>query len=77
MMETNDMTEGPFYYDDGAFCIWLTKFGMWKSADREGKALCSGTVKESVVRFAREHLNGWKNCTVTDTGVKIGDNTKL
>jgi len=71
------MTEGPFYYDNGAFCIWLTRFGMWQSANKEGKSLCSGADKETVIKFAREHLNGWQNCTITVTNVKFGDAVKL
>ena len=64
-------------YDDGAFSIFKTKYGMYSSIDREGKALVSSISKEDVIIWSREHLNGFQNSTASDTNVKVGDAVKL
>lgn len=64
-------------YDDGAFSIFKTKYGMYSSIDREGKALVSSISKEDVIIWSREHLNGFQNSTASVTNVKIGDAVKL
>ena len=69
--------EGPFTYDDGAFTVWLNRFDVWKSADKEGKSLCSSVDKESVVFWAREHLNGFQLSWATVTDTPVGDVNKL
>ena len=70
-----DTKEGPFSYDDGAFTVWLSRFGLWNSADKEGKGLCCGLDKESVIRWSREHLNGFQNSYTTypkkESGYKL------
>ena len=69
--------EGPYNYDDGNFAIWLSRFGLWKAVDREGNGICSGEDKESVVFWAREHLNGFQNSWATTTSTKFtGDSLK-
>ena len=64
-------------YDDGAFSIFKTKYGMYSSIDREGKALVSSISKEDVIIWSREHLNGFQNSTATVTNTKVGDAVKL
>ena len=64
-------------FDDGSFSVFKTKYGMYSSIDREGKALVSGLSKEDVIFWSREHLNGFQNSTVTVTNTKIGDAVKL
>ena len=64
-------------YDDGAFSIFKTKYGMYSSIDREGKALVSSISKEDVIVWSREHLNGFQNSTASVTNVKVGDAVKL
>ncbi len=64
-------------FDDGAFSVFKTKYGMYSSIDREGKALVSGLSKEDVILWSREHLNGFQNSTATVTNTKIGDAVKL
>ena len=48
-------------YDDGAFNVFTTRFGFYNAKTPDGKGLCSGAVKEDVVFWAREHLNGFAN----------------
>ncbi len=64
-------------FDDGAFSVFKTKYEMYSSIDREGKALVSGLSKEDVIFWSREHLNGFQNSTATVTNTKIGDAVKL
>ena len=64
-------------YDDGAFSVFYTSYGMYSSRDKNGVGLCSGLVKEDVVFWSREHLNGFANRSVTVTNTKIGDAVKL
>ena len=64
-------------FDDGAFSIFKTKYGMYSSIDREGKALVSSISKEDVIIWSREHLNGFQNSTASVTNVKVGDAVKL
>ncbi len=64
-------------YDDGAFSIFKTKYGMYSSIDRDGKSLVSSLSKEDVIAWSREHLNGFQNSTATVTNVKVGDAVKL
>ena len=68
-MNEKYISEGPFYFDGGAFCIWKTRWGTWNSADREGKGLVSGLDRDAVETFAREKINGYPNCWTSDTGV--------
>ena len=73
MVKLNDkfVKEGPFYYDDGRFCLYLTRWGTYASVDREGNKLVSGINKEAVEFFSREKLDGYPNCWTSDTGVKF------
>ncbi len=64
-------------YDDGAFSVFYTSYGMYSSRDKNGVGLCCGLVKEDVVFWSREHLTGFANSTVTVTNTKIGDAVKL
>ena len=59
--------EGPFYYDDGAFLIWKTRWGTNQSSDKDGNQLCSGMDKEAVEFWSREHLNGFQNSYCTQS----------
>lgn len=56
-------------YDDGAFNVFSTRWGTFQAKRPDGTGLCSGLVKEDVIFWAREHLNGFQNswATVTNT----------
>ena len=64
-------------YDNGAFSVFFTAYGMYSSRDRDGVGLCCGLDKEAVIFWSREHLNGFQNSTATVTNVKVGDAVKL
>lgn len=56
-------------YDDGAFNVFTTRYGTFQAKTADGEGLCSGNVKEEVIFWAREHLNGFQNswASVTST----------
>ena len=60
------------YFDDGAFSLKLSRFGLWNSVDRDGKGLVTGLDKESVIFWSREHLNGFQNSTKSYTKKESG-----
>ncbi len=63
-------------FDDGAFTVFHTRWGTYSSRDRDGKGLCSGSDKDAVIFWSREHLNGFQNSTATTTNVKfLGSDT--
>ena len=45
-------------YDDGEIVIFPTTAKTYEAKDREGKGLCSGSSKEAVLFWARNHLHG-------------------
>ena len=69
--------EGPYIYDDGAFTLYLNRFGVWKTRNANGDGICSGLDKEDVVFWAREHINGFQNSWASTTNTKFGDGYKL
>ena len=64
-------------YDDGAFSVFHTSYGMYSSKDKDGVGLCCGLVKEDVIFWSREHLNGFQNSWASTTDTKLGDVVKL
>ena len=76
-MNNSSYKEGPYNYDEGSFTLWLSKYGVWKSADPEGKGIVSGIDKETVVFWSREHINGFQNSWVSDTNISCADGYKL
>ena len=52
-------------YDDGDFNVSSTRWGTFAAKKPDGIGLCSGLDKESVIFWAREHLNGFANSYVT------------
>lgn len=58
-------------YDDGAFNVFSTRWGTFQAKKPDGKGLCSGLDKESVIFWAREHLNGFQNSVATVTNTKF------
>lgn len=52
-------------YDNGAFNVFSTRWGTYAAKKSDGTGLCSGLDKDSVVFWAREHLNGFQNSYVT------------
>ena len=56
-------------YDDGAFTVFLSHYGMWNSRDREGNGLSCGLDKEAVIFWSRERLNDWQNSYAVTTNV--------
>ena len=64
-------------YDDGAFTVFSTRWGTYAAKTPDGTGLCSGIDKESVVYWAREHLNGFKTSSVIETKVSFGTGYKL
>ena len=71
------MTDKMEVYDDGAFTVFFTRFGLYSSRDKEGKSISCGLDKESVVFWSREHLNGFQNSYVTEPKVGDGSGYKL
>ena len=70
------IADGPFYYDDGAFFIWKTRWGTWSSADKDGRGLCCGIDKDAVEFFSREKLTGYPNCWTSVTKARVtGEDT--
>jgi len=74
MPEYDDKME---VYDDGAFSVFYTSYGMYSSKDKEGVGLCCGLDKDAVIFWSREHLNGFANSTVSVTNTKVGDAVTL
>ena len=64
-------------YDDGAFTVFFTRFGLYSSRDREGKGISCGLDKESVIFWSREHLNGFQNSWASATKTSASDGYKL
>ena len=62
-------------YDDGAFTVILTRFGMYSSMDRDGKNITCGLDKDAVIFWSREHLNGFQNSTYTVSSAKISQDS--
>ena len=58
-------------FDDGAIAIYKTRCDTWEARDSNGKGLCSGLVKEAVLFWAREALNGYKNSYAIVTNVSF------
>ena len=62
-------------YDDGAFTVFSTRWGTYAAKKPNGEGICSGLDKESVIFWAREHLNGFQNSYLTypkkESGYKL------
>ena len=62
-------------YDDGAFTVFSTRWGTYAAKKANGEGICSGLDKESVIFWAREHLNGFQNSYLTypkkESGYKL------
>ena len=64
-------------FDDGAFSVFKTRWKTYASRDKEGNGICSGLVKDDVIFWTREHLNGFPNSWASTTNVSmIGDALK-
>ena len=64
-------------FDDGAFTVYRTRWKTYASRDKDGNGICSGLVKDDVVFWTREHLNGFENSWSSTTNVSmIGDALK-
>ncbi len=60
-------------YDDGAFSVTLSRFGVYNSFDRDGHALTTSLSKEDCIFWSRNHLNGpLPGVTTYVTNVKLG-----
>ena len=59
-------------YDDGAFSIILSRFGIYNSMDRNGEGITCGLDKDAVIFWSREHLNGFQNSGYIVSNVKLG-----
>ena len=64
-------------YDDGAFNVFTTRWGTYAAKKPDGEGICSGMDKESVVNWAREHLNGFKTSYATTTKTSFESGYKL
>ena len=64
-------------YDNGAFNVFNTRWGTYSAKTPDGQGLCSGMDKESVIFWAREHLNGFQCSWATTTNAKFDDGYKL
>jgi|TARA_B100001093_G_scaffold407754_1_gene396428 hypothetical protein len=64
-------------FDDAAFSVFKTRWGTYAARDTDGKGLCSGLDRDSVIFWAREHLNGFANSTAHTRNVTMkGDMLK-
>ena len=45
-------------HDNGEISLFQTVAGTWEAKDKDGKGLCSGLDKDSVLFWARNHLHG-------------------
>ena len=68
--QKEQMTDSIEYYDDGAFMVITTRFGLYSSRNRDGEGITCGLDKEAVIFWSREHLNGFQNSWASNTGVK-------
>ena len=68
-LQNKQMTDTIEYYDDGAFMVIHTRFGLYSSRDRDGQGITCGLDKEAVIFWSREHLNGFQNSWASNTGV--------
>ena len=48
-------------FDNGAFYVIKTRWDTYQAKLPNGDGICSGLVKEAVVMWAREHVNGYPN----------------
>lgn len=65
-------------YDNGAFTVFLSRFGLYNAKDRDGNGICASISKESCIFWARDHLFGpLPGVEKFYTNVRIGqDNLK-
>ena len=63
------MTDTVEYYDDGAFMVIFTRFGLYSSKDRDGQGITCGLDKDAVISWSREHINGFQNSWAFDASV--------
>ena len=53
---------------DDCFRVWETRFGLWSSETKEGRAMLTGLTREAVVDMTRWHLKceqeGWPEGSV-------------
>jgi len=68
--QKEQMTDSVEYYDDGAFMVIATRFGLYSSRNRDGEGITCGLDKDAVIFWSREHLNGFQNSWASNTGVK-------
>ena len=72
MIETEGEGMGLEVYDGGKIVLYPTISGGWEAKDSDGKGLCSGLDKESVLFWARNHLFGpLPGVTTIETKVKF------
>ena len=69
-LQRQQMTDSIEYYDDGAFMVIHTRFGLYSSRNRDGEGITCGLDKEAVITWSREHLNGFQNSWASNTGVR-------
>lgn len=63
-------------YDNGAFTVFKSRFGLYNAKDREGNGICCSISKESCIFWARNHLFGpLPDVTTIYTNVKIGNDS--
>ena len=62
-------------YDDGAFSIILSRFGIYNSKDRNGEGITCGLDKDAVIFWSREHLNGFQNSTYVVSTAKLSQDS--
>ena len=51
---TKTLLSGPFQIDNSAFMVWETRWGMWQSADSNGRRMLTALTREAV-----EHMTRW------------------
>ena len=65
-------------FDDGAFMVSLSRFGVYNAHDKDGHCLTTSGRKDDAIFWARNHLFGPLPGVVTYiTNVKIGAGDSL
>lgn len=57
------------FYDDGAFYVNETKYGIWHSFDKDDKPLITSLNEEECVKTSRFYLKSKQDGTLNNTEV--------
>jgi hypothetical protein len=58
---------------DEAFYVWKTRYGLYSSMTKEGRAMLTGATKDGVVTMTRWHLKCEQDGTLEQYTRVVGD----